>query len=81
VETLATFSDTDAECLELSTKVALWVIENMQANDGHFYYRIYPLMKAKTAMLHWGQGTMYKGLAALANKLTAPLKSAVGAAH
>lgn len=69
VETLAVFSELDAACLDLAVKVALWVTENMQANDGHFYYRIYPLMKAKTAMLHWGQGTMYKGLAQLASEL------------
>jgi hypothetical protein len=69
VETLAAFSEIDEECLDLAVKVALWVIENMQARDGHFYYRIYPLLKAKTAMLHWGQGTMYKGLAQLAGKL------------
>jgi rhamnogalacturonyl hydrolase YesR len=69
VETLALFSEVDETCLDLAVKVALWVIKNMQADDGHFYYRIYPMMKAKTAMLHWGQGTMYKGLAQLAGKL------------
>jgi rhamnogalacturonyl hydrolase YesR len=69
VETLAVFSELEPACLDLAARVARWVIANMQAGDGHFYYRIYPLMKAKTAMLHWGQGTMYKGLAQLAGKL------------
>ena len=69
VETLAVFSEVDPSCLDLAVKAALWIIENMQDHDGHFYYRIYPLLKAKTAMLHWGQGTMYKGLAQLAGKL------------
>jgi hypothetical protein len=81
VESLAVFSEIDEQCLDLSVKVALWVIENMQAKDGHFYYRIYPGMKAKTPMLHWGQGTMYKGLAALTNKLAAARKPAAGIAN
>jgi rhamnogalacturonyl hydrolase YesR len=81
LETLAAFSEVDPSCLDLAVKAALWIIENMQDHDGHFYYRIYPLLKAKTAMLHWGQGTMYKGLAALVNSLSAPSKPATGAAN
>ncbi len=69
IESLASFSNDDPECLELSVKVARWVIGNMQDRDGHFYYRIYPLMKARTPMLHWAQATMYKGLAVLLNRL------------
>jgi hypothetical protein len=37
----------------------------MQSQRGYFYYRQYPLMKARTPMLHWGQGTMFKALAHL----------------
>jgi len=70
IETLAIFSDEDPECLDLAIKVARWTIKNMQGADGHFYYRIYPLIKARTPMLHWAQGTMYKALACLAVKLT-----------
>lgn len=69
IESLASFADKDPECLELSVKVARWTIANMQARDGHFYYRIYPMMKAKTPMLHWAQATTYKGLAVLLNRL------------
>jgi rhamnogalacturonyl hydrolase YesR len=69
LETLSVFSELDSSCLDLAVKSALWIIENMQDGDGHFYYRIYPMIKARTAMLHWGQGTMYKGLAQLAEKL------------
>ncbi len=69
VESLASFSREDSECLDLSVKVARWTIANMQAPDGHFYYRIYPLMKAKTPMLHWAQATMFKGLTVLQNRL------------
>jgi hypothetical protein len=73
VETLAHFSDIDPSCLELSLKVAAWWIANMQAKDGHFYYRQYPLnIKAKAPMLHWAQATVYKGLSALLLKLQQP---------
>jgi len=65
IETLAAFADRDSECLELSARVAAWTIVNMQDRVGYFYYRKYPLMTSRTPMLHWGQGTMFKGLASL----------------
>ncbi|HXJ56706.1 MAG TPA: glycoside hydrolase family 76 protein, partial [Verrucomicrobiae bacterium] len=65
IESLAAFSAQDPECLPLALKVAHWTIENMQGRDGHFYYRIYPLTKARTPMLHWAQATMFKGLSVL----------------
>jgi rhamnogalacturonyl hydrolase YesR len=65
VETLAEFSTVDTECLELSKKVAEWTIQNMQDRKGFFYYRQYPMIKARTPMLHWGQATMFKALAQL----------------
>jgi hypothetical protein len=65
IDTLALFSDLDPECLPLAQKVAAWTIRNMQDPDGHFYYRQYPLIKAKAAMLHWGQATMFKALSQL----------------
>jgi hypothetical protein len=76
IDTLAWFSDLDPDCLSLARKVATWTIRNMQDRDGHFYYRQYPLIKAKTPMLHWGQATMFKALAQLflvlsGNKLVA----------
>jgi hypothetical protein len=72
IDTLALFSDEDPECLELALKVARWTITNMQHRDGHFFYRKYPLMKAKAPMLHWGQATTFKGLAMLYEKLSQP---------
>jgi len=65
IETLAVFSEYDSECLELSSRVAAWTIANMQDRKGYFYYRKYPMITAKTPMLHWGQGTMFKALATL----------------
>ncbi len=65
IDTLACLSENDAACLDLAKQVARWTIQNMQDKDGHFYYRQYPLIMAKTPMLHWGQATMFKGLAQL----------------
>lgn len=68
IETLAQMSGIDRECLELANRVAEWTIFHMQDKDGHFYYRAYPMMKAKAPMLHWAQATTYKGLTALLSK-------------
>jgi hypothetical protein len=56
--------------MTLAKKVAAWTIENMQDEDGHFYYRDLGWKKVKTPMLHWGQGTMTKALAVLLRKAT-----------
>lgn len=69
VDTLAFFSETDSESLELAARVARWTIRNMQDVDGHFYYRDLGWTKVRTPMLHWGQGTMFKALAHLLTKL------------
>jgi rhamnogalacturonyl hydrolase YesR len=65
IETLARFADLDDRCLSLATSVARWTIRHMQARDGHFFYRCYPLMKARAPMMHWAQATMYRSLALL----------------
>ncbi len=69
IETLAGFSGDDPSSKDTAKKVATWWIENMQDPDGHFYYREYPLVKAKTPMLHWAQATTYKALTLLFSKL------------
>jgi rhamnogalacturonyl hydrolase YesR len=69
IDTLAFLSDADAEALGLAIKVARWTINNMQAADGHFYYRDLVWKKVKTPMFHWGQGTMFKALIHLLSKL------------
>lgn len=69
IDTLATLAEDDPECLVLSMKVADWTINNMQARDGHFFYRDFGWKKVRTPMLHWGQGTMVKALAVLLGKL------------
>jgi len=69
IDTLCFFAGEDPEALELAVAVAEWTIDNMQAADGHFYYRDVGWTKIRTPMLHWGQGTMFKALAHLAAKL------------
>jgi hypothetical protein len=70
IETLAGLSAEDPECLELALRVAGWTIQNMQDEKGCFYYRQYPMVKAKTPMLHWGQATMFRALAVLFERLS-----------
>jgi rhamnogalacturonyl hydrolase YesR len=69
IETLANFAEVDDDALALAVRVARWTIGNMQDRDGHFYYRKYPLIKAKAPMLHWAQATTYRALTVLASKL------------
>ncbi len=65
IETLTHCRRLDARCLPLANNVARWTIDNMQDASGYFYFRRYPLLKAKTPYIHWGQATMYKALALL----------------
>jgi rhamnogalacturonyl hydrolase YesR len=69
IDTLATLSDRDPDCLPLAVKVANWTVANMQAEDGHFVYRDLGWTRVTTPMLHWGQGTMAKALATLLTKV------------
>ena len=69
IETLAFCSDTNSSCLKLSRKVAEWTIDNMQDQQGYFYFRQYPMIKSKTPYIHWGQATMYKALATLLGRM------------
>lgn len=70
IDTLAFFSDSEPDSLDLAVRVAHWTINNMQADDGHFYYRDLGWKKVKTPMFHWGQGTMFKALAHLLSKMS-----------
>jgi hypothetical protein len=69
IETLSFCSDDDPPCLGLACRVAQWTIAHMQDADGFFHYRRYPLLKAKTPYIHWGQATTFKALATLEEKL------------
>jgi hypothetical protein len=70
IDTFAYFADQDPDALPLSLQVANWTIDNMQDPSGFFYYRKYAAgVTAKTPMFHWGQATMFKGLAHLVARL------------
>jgi glycosyltransferase involved in cell wall biosynthesis len=71
IDTLTYHSENAPERIELASKVALRTIRNMQAEDGHFYYRDLGWRKIKTPMFHWGQATMFKALTHLLNQLQA----------
>jgi rhamnogalacturonyl hydrolase YesR len=68
IETLASFSDIDDAAYDMACLVARWTINHMQHKTGYFYYRCYPLLKARTPMLHWAQATMYRALTLLLSK-------------
>lgn len=72
IETLAKCSTDSEEAMTTAVRVALWAIDNMQDPEGYFYYRKYPLFKAKTPMLHWAQATTYRSFALLLRRCGAP---------
>ncbi len=65
IDTFCTFAPDDPEALTHAERVAQWTLAHMQDRDGHFYYRRYRLLTAKTPYFHWGQATMFKALAHL----------------
>ncbi len=65
IDTFAFFSDLDPGALDMAGKVACWTVANMQDPSGYFHYRLYPRLRARTPYFHWGQATMFKGLAHL----------------
>ena len=65
IDTFCLFTDSDPSALESASRVANWTVSHMQDPTGYFYYREYPLLKAKTPYFHWGQATMFKALAHL----------------
>ncbi len=69
IDTLANFSELRPAALPLALRVAEWAIGHMQDRRGYFYYRQYPLLKARTPMLHWAQATTFKALAMLSARL------------
>jgi hypothetical protein len=70
IDTLTFFSDNDERALTLAKLVASWTIRRMQDPSGYFYYRDLGWKIVKTPMFHWGQGTMFKALAHLLQRLT-----------
>jgi hypothetical protein len=55
--TLTRFDDID-----LARKVAEWTITNMQASDGHFYFRKFKYYTIKTSFMRWSDAWMFAAL-------------------
>jgi hypothetical protein len=72
IDTFCLYSDEDPTALAMAQLVAHWTISNMQDRDGHFYYRRYPYLTAKTPYFHWGQSTMFRALSHLHLLLSKP---------
>jgi len=65
IETLCRFHCWDSEALSLAVRVALWTIERMQDEDGHFYFQRHKHFVNRTPTFHWGQATMVSALSFL----------------
>lgn len=75
IDTFCFFADEDPAAIGLAQLVAHWTITHLQSPDGHFYYRRYPWLTAKTPYFHWGQSTMFRALAHLHLLLAKPTGS------
>jgi hypothetical protein len=51
--------------MEPAERVALWMIENMQAQEGYFYFRKSKYCTEKTNFMRWSNAWMLAGLTAL----------------
>jgi hypothetical protein len=76
IDTFCNFSDVDPTALARAQEIARWTIEHLQDADGHFYYRQYPWLTAKTPYFHWGQATMFRALSHLILSLPKPVGAA-----
>lgn len=56
---------------EKAVQVALWMIRNMQAANGSFYYRKYKYCTIKTNFMRWSNGWMFAALSGLLSGLRA----------
>jgi hypothetical protein len=64
--TLTTLSEFDHRCRPLLFKVTDWVLENMTAREGYFYYRMYGSGSYdRSDYIGWGDAWMVKALALL----------------
>lgn len=63
--TFAKLKDYYPGSLKFSETVAQWTIDNMQAKDGHFYYRNYRFYKNKISFMRWSNAWMFLALSRL----------------
>jgi len=59
---------------DLATKVAFWVINEMQANNGSFHFRKHKYFKTKTPFMRWSNAWMFAALTYLKLKTNHNIK-------
>lgn len=69
ISTFSKYSVLDQQCLSFAKMIASWTIENMQNDDGYFYYQKYPMMINKIPYLRWCQAWMINALSYLLLRL------------
>ena len=52
----------DSKYSEFAKTILEWTVNNMQHNDGHFYYKNYKYFKDKTSYMRWTQAWMFLAL-------------------
>ena len=56
--------------LDLAKNVASWMIDNMQAKEGFFYFRKFKSRTIKTSFMRWSNAWMFLGLSELLSVLS-----------
>jgi hypothetical protein len=63
--TLMNLKDLDENSVDLSQAVFRWAVRNMWDEQGYFYYRVLPIIKAKISFMRWSQAWMLLALSTL----------------
>jgi len=63
--TFTKLSDYEPKYLEFAQIIASWTINNMQSENGYFYYQKWPLIKNKIPYMRWSQSWMLYALTEL----------------
>jgi hypothetical protein len=71
--TSCAFEQKDGQALKRAMAVAEWTLNNMQAEDGSFYYQRHRTWTNRTPYLRWGQAWMFRALARLRRSVVGTL--------
>jgi hypothetical protein len=67
--TFSNFGYLDKKYLDFSKKIAIWTVDNMQENNGGFYYQKWKLFNNKVSYMRWNNAWMMVALTTLLNKV------------
>jgi hypothetical protein len=65
IATLVDLKDEEENALSLAEKIARWTIEEMQTEQGYFYYQLKPLYPIDIPYMRWSQAWMLYALSRL----------------